>query len=339
MRRSYIATKMIVPLLWALYIAILQEILRMKQLKQIAAIIAGNAPSIKEIDYARMPRDFRVFRCNQFYFEDKYYLGKKVEATTFATQMFFEQIYTMLVLNQKCEYQVDSIFLFNNEMHLKCAKRQNMQYFMDFISGDCLVHKIFDCKYSPNIAEFLEHLKLQELYFDKHPTSGIMLCAIAIAMGYRDIYLCGIDFYENKPYAFSMSNKNVLSIMPEFASIGDKIQKQENQWHTKEADLEALSFLQRHYGARFYSLCPNSPLSRYFPLAPITNSDFVVEKKSEGYINDVLIPDKNAYSMLNALRGGVKCRLKDNLYFKIFYDLLKLRKDIKQYLQYKRGEL
>ncbi|EAH6454264.1 alpha-2,3-sialyltransferase, partial [Campylobacter jejuni] len=43
-------------------------------------IIAGNGPSLKEIDYSRLPNDFDVFRCNQFYFEDKYYLGKKCKA-------------------------------------------------------------------------------------------------------------------------------------------------------------------------------------------------------------------------------------------------------------------
>ena len=41
-------------------------------------IIAGNGPSLKEIDYKRLPKEYDVFRCNQFFFEDKYYLGKDV---------------------------------------------------------------------------------------------------------------------------------------------------------------------------------------------------------------------------------------------------------------------
>lgn len=44
------------------------------------AIIAGNAPSLKNIDYTLLPQDYDVFRCNQFYLEDKYYLGKKLKA-------------------------------------------------------------------------------------------------------------------------------------------------------------------------------------------------------------------------------------------------------------------
>lgn len=52
-------------------------------------IIAGNGPSLKEIDYSRLPNDFDVFRCNQFYFEDKYYLGKKCKAVFYNTYFFF----------------------------------------------------------------------------------------------------------------------------------------------------------------------------------------------------------------------------------------------------------
>lgn len=40
------------------------------------AVVAGNAPSLAKINYSRLPLEFDAFRCNQFYFEDKYYLGK-----------------------------------------------------------------------------------------------------------------------------------------------------------------------------------------------------------------------------------------------------------------------
>ncbi|EMA0254919.1 alpha-2,3 sialyltransferase, partial [Campylobacter jejuni] len=68
-------------------------------------IIAGNGPSLKEIDYSRLPNDFDVFRCNQFYFEDKYYLGKKCKAVFYNTYIFFEQYYTLKHLIQNQEYE------------------------------------------------------------------------------------------------------------------------------------------------------------------------------------------------------------------------------------------
>ena len=36
-------------------------------------VIAGNGPSLAQIDYSLLPQDYDVFRCNQFYFEDKYF--------------------------------------------------------------------------------------------------------------------------------------------------------------------------------------------------------------------------------------------------------------------------
>lgn len=33
-------------------------------------VVAGNGPSVKEIDYSLLPNDYDVFRCNHFYLED-----------------------------------------------------------------------------------------------------------------------------------------------------------------------------------------------------------------------------------------------------------------------------
>lgn len=38
-------------------------------------VIAGNGPSLAQIDYSRLPQDFDVFRCNQY----KYFLEKKIK--------------------------------------------------------------------------------------------------------------------------------------------------------------------------------------------------------------------------------------------------------------------
>ncbi|EFP3399602.1 alpha-2,3 sialyltransferase, partial [Campylobacter jejuni] len=45
----------------------------------INALVCGNGPSLKNIDYKRLPKQFDVFRCNQFYFEDRYFVGKDVK--------------------------------------------------------------------------------------------------------------------------------------------------------------------------------------------------------------------------------------------------------------------
>ncbi|EFU7055710.1 hypothetical protein HTZ31_001783, partial [Campylobacter coli] len=34
-----------------------------------AAIVTSNGPSMREIDYSLLPKDYDVFRCNEFYHE------------------------------------------------------------------------------------------------------------------------------------------------------------------------------------------------------------------------------------------------------------------------------
>ncbi|MBZ7938178.1 alpha-2,3-sialyltransferase, partial [Campylobacter molothri] len=73
------------------------------------AVICGNGPSLKEIDYKRLPKEYDVFRCNQFYFEDKYYLGKNIKYAFFSPSIFFEQYYTAKKLIENNEYNIENI--------------------------------------------------------------------------------------------------------------------------------------------------------------------------------------------------------------------------------------
>lgn len=57
-------------------------------------IIAGNGPSLQSINYQRLPKEYNIFRCNQFYFEDKYYLGKNIKAIFFDPYPFLQQYHT-----------------------------------------------------------------------------------------------------------------------------------------------------------------------------------------------------------------------------------------------------
>ncbi|WP_285657594.1 alpha-2,3-sialyltransferase, partial [Helicobacter bizzozeronii] len=73
-------------------------------------IIAGNGPSIKDLDYSLFPPDFDVFRCNQFYFEDKYYLGKEVRGVFFNPSVFDVQMRTARELSLRQEYYFEDLF-------------------------------------------------------------------------------------------------------------------------------------------------------------------------------------------------------------------------------------
>ena len=311
-----------------------------------ACVIAGNGPSLAAIDYRRLPGEFHTFRCNQFYFEDAYYLGKSIRAATFATQTTFEQIYTLQHLKANKEYDVENIFLLDLKFPRITPDQADLEALIDFFNHHCFIHRIYEGIYSQNIAEFLEHSKLQALYYYKNYTSGVYLCAIAIALGYTELHLCGIDFYEGKSYAFDTLRPNLLHVMPEFKDITKWEGKPRPAftYHSRETDLEGMEFLSKHYKARFYCLSPSSPLSRHLPLSPIVNANHALPaEKPKECTRDLLIPPSYAYDRDkkgNVPRRGDprliqanKNRLRNNFYFRIFKDLLKLPSDIKHYFK------
>lgn len=74
-----------------------------------SVLIAGNGPSLKEIDYSLLPKEYDVFRCNHFYAEDKYYTGKKIKAAFFVIPYFFNEYYTMQKMLQNGDYECENI--------------------------------------------------------------------------------------------------------------------------------------------------------------------------------------------------------------------------------------
>ena len=88
------------------------------------------------------------------------------------------------------------------------------------------------------------------------------MCAFAVALGYREIYITGIDLYKtNEPYAFDSMKSNLLAINPGLKkAIPDA-------FHSAETDVEALQFLIDKYDAKFYSLCKDSPMTNHIPFS------------------------------------------------------------------------
>ncbi|WP_291953368.1 alpha-2,3-sialyltransferase [Campylobacter sp.] len=288
------------------------------------AVVAGNGPSIKNIDYERLPKDYDVFRCNQFYFEDKYYLGKKVDFAFANSYVFFEQYYTIKNLIDKNEYEIKNIVCssFNlDNLDGKDFIRNFYSYFPDAILGFDLIKKIKD---------FHSFVKFNEIYNEQRITSGIYMCAVAVAMGYKNIYISGIDFYsnENQPYLFNHQTNNILKLIPEFKN------ETKTNIHNKVFDLRTLEFLSKTYDVNFYSLNEDSEISRYINLAPIVKeNDFVLNDKPKDCINDILLPKNNTYKKFKKIPTPI---VKNNLWFRLLKDLFRLPSDIKHYLKDKR---
>lgn len=290
------------------------------------AIICGNGPSLKNIDYKSLPKEYDVFRCNQFYFEEKYYLGKNIKYVFFNPFVFFEQYYTAKKLIEKKEYNIENIVC--STFNLSTVDSENFiknfnSYFCDAYLGHEMLH---------NIKDFLAFIKYNELYENNRITSGIYMCAIAIALGYKNIYLCGIDFYndKNNMYGFDNKKENLLKLNPAFFKKDSVYVK-----HSKEFDLKALNFLKDKYNVNFYSLNSNNELSKYIPLAPNTDNNFILIDKDKDCINDVLIPEGRDYYLFK--KEDSKVKLKQNIYYKLFKDLFRLPSDIKHYIKEKHA--
>ena len=306
------------------------NIFKVMFMKNKALVVSGNAPSLTEIDYARLPLEYDVFRVNLFHFEEKYFLGKKITAAFVLTHHILENYYTLKNLIQNQEYVIDNIIAhtFGLPNHDCPHFMQNASFFPDVIMG----HDFFK-----HIKEFEIYMKYNFLYNYAVATSGIYACAIGVAMGYREIYIAGIDFYTQGDftYGFDIKQKNFLTIAPHFALNKPVFET----WHSTDTDLKVLDFLAKTYNVNFYALCPKSPLAKSIPLAPITHNTYIPEEKPKNYTKDMLLPPKKAYQTY-----GIKPSSADsyfvteprssNMILNIMRDLFFLPKAIKQ--EYKR---
>lgn len=335
----------------------------LKDLKKYA-IVAGNGPSLAEIDYTRLhiptnlPANcdfsdileyYDIFRCNQFYFEDKYYLGKNIKLAFAISPNLFEQSYTYKTLNYTNQYNILNIGV--SDFNLTCMDsvyHKHLDIFDDIITGSIYLSKL---------KAFYSFMRYNEIYKNKRITSGIYMCAFATALGYKEIYIAGIDLYKAKEaYAFDTLKPNLLKVLPNFGlKPGD--------FHTQETDIMSLKFLEDNYDVKFYTLCPNSPIAEYIPLADKANNKaFIPIQKQEDSIRDMLIPESFAYDMLKYYEITINkeklilkltqqtpfddaCQTTQKLYrepieknmiYRIFKDIVRLPKDIAFYIKGKR---
>lgn len=257
-------------------------------------IIAGNGPSLASIDYSKLPESFDVFRCNQFYFEDKYYLGKKIKKVFFRPSVFFEQYFTIHHIIGQNEYSCEEIVFAGNDRLDKYKHGRILNYAVDVVDG-------YD-KYISTIQKFDVYKNFNTLYYGKYISMGVYMCAVAVACGYKEIYLAGMDFYDSnmKTYAFGGDRKNINTLIGSLSDTSIQYQNS-NNFHNVNTDIDALNFLIRHYGINIFTLSESSAANKYFTLSEHENNiEFIVLEKMNNSIKDILIPAKDAYKRLSA---------------------------------------
>lgn len=221
-------------------------------------IVAGAGPSLAKIDYYRVPHDIKILRVNDFYFEEKYYLGKNVDFyNTFGgpnAKNITSQYYTLYNLKRNKEYYFDAIYY--STMH---DKMEPLSYLPDSW---------------PLIMENKDLLMLTTFYKNYHNVwlnTGITSLFLAYTLGFRKIYMTGFDFYSGQAYPWS--NPNNKALQPNMAS------------HPQNIQLEALEILKNLPDIEVFSISPESKLNDYVPLAPrLPEANNLLEEKADDCI-------------------------------------------------------
>ncbi|MGL5955288.1 MAG: alpha-2,3-sialyltransferase [Brevinema sp.] len=248
-------------------------------------VVAGNAPSLREIDYTRLPEAFDVFRCTQFFFEDKYYLGKEVTGFFLGYDALFD---SSIILEKRKEYFFQDRYFKLLLLNIPELEKR----FRHLAPPSTLIASDF-CGNNPTINKFLVE---NYLVFGLYPTTGLLMILTAIALGYQEIYVTGIDFYsQSEIYAFPIEQAKALNtLVSNFSSPFG------TTWHSLVYEQEILEFTKTFAGVTLYSLSPNSLLSEHYPLAPVQNNNpYNPITKPEGYLQDIVFIKKPGHTGLS----------------------------------------
>ncbi|MCE3047138.1 alpha-2,3-sialyltransferase [Helicobacter kayseriensis] len=242
-------------------------------------VIAGNGPSLAQIDYTRLPQNFDVFRCNQFYFEDRYFLGKKIKGVFFNHRIIRDMFFTYYQLQERKEYEIENLYC---PLQPFSIDDQSLKYFQRLKSEYPTVLDF--CSYLTQDKEIYECILYHYLYFQKFLHMGIYMLVVAYNLGYREFFLTGIDFYEGQTqYAFNSKKNNLIQRVPGFSKMEDQ---KNYSCHSMEFDKKILEIIKRK--ANVFFLSENELVA---PLAPkIENKvPFEVQSKDENYISDLCL--------------------------------------------------
>lgn len=240
-------------------------------------MIAGNGPSLSAIDYTRFPKDTFIWRVNNFYFEEKYWIGKEVDALYMGGHPRVIQSFTntlMTVLTRR-EYGVKTFIgrtdnLFNiNPYYLPIIDVRNA-----LITNRDISNFMTLAHMPPGIL----------------PTSGILSIFAAIAFGYREIYLAGIDLYSGASrYAYPIGDNHARIVGIPSGATGYF-----EAFHGQDADIRGLNFALSMPGVSITTVCPGSPIVERVGVARVIGEAwYTPEDKPFGYIKDFVPIPKN----------------------------------------------
>lgn len=219
-------------------------------------IIAGNGPSLAYIDYRRYPKDAKVFRLNNFFFEDKYYVGKNVDYYLCDLGYLEGMYFNLYNLNENEEYNIKDIYITNLTEEI-----QNEYPLTKDAMKTVFQEKKFEVLY-----------KFYMKYYQIMPSGGLFSIFLAIVLGYKKIYIAGMDMYSTDmlyPWKIGEYFSSLYTRDKE-----DNVKNVINRYHPKDFQIKVIRFIQKEFpDVELYSLSEQSPINEYIELAPILYVD------------------------------------------------------------------
>jgi alpha-2,3 sialyltransferase len=125
-------------------------------------------------------------------------------------------------------------------------------------------------------------------YQEKHVTSGILSLLASIVLGFKDIYIIGIDFYSDKEkrYGYKVGENYRKTVEEQ-----DLVPGYSEQFHSREIDLKGLDIALSYKDVHIRSICDDAFINQFIDLAPENKEKgYEIEDKGNGAINDFIIP-------------------------------------------------
>lgn len=230
------------------------EIAAFADLVQRPLLIVGNGPSATLPPLAKIPADVVIFRMNWFFLESHYHFGSHVDAWFFAVPhqgleaALREEIRTR-------RYHIERLC---SPMQLPSAR-----------DGDRWGNQLLDVnlKQYDHWAVISRYARLARYFMSRPglPTSGMQALGFGLGLGFREIYLSGVDLYESKEarYGYTISQQVAAGLLEKDLKPGYE------DAHSIDNDLAFLqACLAEFPDADVYSLSESVNLAMFLPPGP-----------------------------------------------------------------------
>lgn len=203
-------------------------------------LLVGNGPSANTVDPRRLPQDPVVVRCNAFLFEPDYVFGDRVDGFFWAVARRWLQVAVTLA-SERRDYGFGTFFspvavareglyaLRGEAAWLAATLEPRLSHF-DILRAHPGIGPWFaqrDQRRRPGL-----------------PTQGMQALATLLCLGFRDIHVTGIDFYQStrQRYAFAYP-----AVVQEMTAPVHLTPGYEGKYHSIRLDIEFFLALRQHF--------------------------------------------------------------------------------------------